>query len=154
MAHRVGKRPLQKVFARDASQCCPQLQVPREIRQRLVKVADGVGKRRQHWWTVAAADEERPGVAQDAIHVANEFVGSPNPRRRTEVPEVRWRVSQRLLRSIRNRCEEVSQQPSFSFHVPSSPKGFRPQARGEAIVPRGVPRECPATRELRGFEGW
>ena len=134
------------------------LQVRGERRDHRVEARDLGGEVGQRIGPVAAADEVRARVAEDAGHVAHQLGRRAHVVARRERAEVGRRVAQRFLRAIGECGEEVGQQGPRASSIGSRyltaglAAGGGPRlATVEACdLPRTVERDpiraCPVTR--------
>ena len=78
-----------------------------DVRQDFVEVRDGGGEVRECRWLIGAAEEISAGVAEEAVHVADEFVRGADLRGGAEVGEFGWGATEGFLRPVGEGCEEV-----------------------------------------------
>ncbi len=84
VGHRIGKGTLQQDFRSRTPKLRAHLNVPRDIGERFVEMADRGLKVGKCGCMVAAADKEGARVAQHAVHVPDQFVRRSDLRRGAE----------------------------------------------------------------------
>ena len=107
VGHGVGEGALEEDFGGDAVELCASIDVVSYVGEYLVEMRDGGGEIREDWRLVGAAEEVCAGVAEDAVHVADEFVRGANLRRGAEVGELGRGAAEGFLRPVGEGGEEV-----------------------------------------------
>ena len=84
-----------------------EFDVVRDVGEDFMEVRDGGGEIRECGRLIGAAEEVGAGVAEDAVHMADEFVWSADLRGGAEVCELGWSIAEGFLSSVGEGCEEV-----------------------------------------------
>ena len=100
MGHSVRERPLQKNLRCDVVEFGIFFEEAGDIGEDFVEVLDCAGEFWEYGRAIGAAKEEGAGVAEDAVHVANEFMWSTNLRGGAEVGEFGRSVAESFLSAI------------------------------------------------------
>ena len=100
VGHGVGERALKEDFRGDAVEWSAEFDVARDVGEDFVEVRDGGGEVRECGRLIGAAEEVGAGVAEDAVHVADEFVWGADLRGGAEVGEFGRGVAQSFLRPV------------------------------------------------------
>src|SRR5205085_9364644 len=110
------ERTMKELLRRDVAQGSSALETSAEIHDYLVEPRDFSFENRQRLWPIPPADEIRPCVSQHTRHVPNQFGRCPHVLSGAEISETLRSVSQRLLRAVRKRCQQVAKPPAFDAH--------------------------------------
>jgi len=116
VGHGVGEGALEEDLGGDAVKLGAEIDVAGDVGKDLVEVRDGgaeVGECRR---LVGAAEEIGARVAEDAVHVANEFVWGSDVRGGAEVREFGRRLAKGFLRAVGKSGEEVPEEGSLFVH--------------------------------------
>jgi hypothetical protein len=116
VGHGVGEGALQEDFGGDVVKWSAEIDVAGDVGKDLVEVRDGGGEFRECGRLIGAADEVGSGVAEDTVHVADEFVWTSNLRGGAEVGEFRWGIAEGFLGPVGEGCEEVLEEDSLFVH--------------------------------------
>ena len=95
---------------------CSEFDVMGDVGEDFVEVLDGGGEFRKFGRAVGASKEERAGIAEDAVHVADEFVGRADLGRGAEVSELGRGVAKGFLGAVGEGGEKVFEKGSFFVH--------------------------------------
>ena len=116
VGHGIREGTLEQDFWRDVVKLGAAFDVAGYVGEDLVKVGDGGGELRQHWRAVGAAEEEGARVAEDAVHVADEFVRGTDVWAGAEVGELGRSIAEGFLGSVGESGEEVLEESSLFVH--------------------------------------
>jgi hypothetical protein len=116
VGHGVGEGALEEDFGGDAAEWSAELNVACNVGEDLVEVRDGGGEIRQDRRLVGAAEEVGARVAEDAVHVAYEFVRRADLRGGAELGELGRGIAEGFLRPVGEGGEEVLQEGSLFVH--------------------------------------
>jgi hypothetical protein len=115
-------RPLEKTLQRGPVQPCPHVEVASEALEGLVEPRHLIPQVRERLGPVGPTDEERPGVGQDAVHVAHELLRRPDLGSSPKRAERLRGTPEGFLGAVGHGCEKVAQElPTLGREGDSSP---------------------------------